>query len=155
MRRAPIILTATIAGTAAVVSFNPRPQSLGPITEAALPAVSATQQRTKQTKQTTRSRPRPKTSKRDGIFMGATVPNQYGPVQVQVAISAGRIVDVRAIQLPSADGQSQEINASAAPQLKVQALQKQSAKVDGVSGATYTSDGYRASLQAALDRAHF
>jgi uncharacterized protein with FMN-binding domain len=150
MRRAPIILTATIAGTAAVLAFNPRPQSLGPITEAALPAVSA-----KPTKPTTRSHPRRKTSKVEGIFMGATVPNQYGPVQVQVAISAGRIVDVRAIQLPYADGQSQEINASAAPQLKAQALQKQSAKVDGVSGATYTSDGYRASLQAALDRAHF
>jgi hypothetical protein len=81
------------------------------------------------------------------------VPNQYGHVQVQVVMRAGKIADVRAVRLPYGDGKSREINRAAAPQLKQQALRAQSAAVDGVSGATYTSDGHRQSLQAALDRA--
>jgi uncharacterized protein with FMN-binding domain len=89
----------------------------------------------------------------DGVLLGSDVPNRYGDVQVQVVMRAGKIVDVRAVRLPQGDGKSREINRAAAPQLKQQALQVQSANVDGVSGATYTSDGYRQSLQAALDRA--
>jgi uncharacterized protein with FMN-binding domain len=134
MRRAPIVLTATVAGTIAVLGFNPRPSTHGPATEAALPAVSV------------------RTSGGDGIVMGPAVPNRYGTVQVQVAMRAGRIVDVRAVQLPDGDGTSQQISSYAAPQLKQQALQVQSANVDGVSGATYTSESYRTSLQAAIDQ---
>lgn len=135
MRRAPIILAGTIAGTIAVLTFNPRPAIVGPITEARLPVITSS------------------SSRGDGTYLGSVVPNQYGPVQVQVAMSAGQIVDVRALQLPSGDGQSREISSVAAPRLKAEALQKQTAAVDGVSGATYTSDGYRRSLQAALDGA--
>ena len=56
------------------------------------------------------------------------------------------------MQLTSFDGRSQQINANAGPILLQQTLSAQSAHVDGVSGATYTSDGYRTSLQAALDQ---
>ena len=135
MRRAPIVLAATIAGTAAVLSFNPRPAITGAVAEAPLP-VTAT-----------------RVSRGNGIYLGSSVPNRYGAVQVQVAMSGGKIVDVRAVALPDADGESRQINSSAGPQLKQQALQKQTSQVDGVSGATYTSDGYRASLQSALDKA--
>jgi uncharacterized protein with FMN-binding domain len=135
MRRAPIVIAATIAGTAAVLGFHPNPAAQGPVTEQPLPATTAA------------------TPGRNGVFLGTDVPNRYGDVQVQVAMRAGKLVDVRAVRLPTRDGTSQEINRSAGPQLKQQALRVQSAKVDGVSGATYTSDGYRQSLQAALDRA--
>jgi uncharacterized protein with FMN-binding domain len=135
MRRAPIVIAATIAGTAAVLGFKPNPADRLPVAE---PPLSVT------AKAGTSS---------DSVFLGSDVANRYGQVQVQVVMRAGRIVDVRAVRLPDGDGKSREINRAAAPQLKQQALQVQSASVDGVSGATYTSDGYRQSLQAALDRA--
>lgn len=135
MHRALIVLTATAAGTAGVLSFHPQPAVTGSVAETALPRVAQTR------------------AKGDGIVLGPALANQYGTVQVQVAMSGGKIAEVRAVRLPDGDGTSQEINRDAAPRLKQQALEAQSAAIDGVSGATYTSDGYRQSLQAALDRA--
>jgi uncharacterized protein with FMN-binding domain len=83
---------------------------------------------------------------------GADAPNQYGDVQVRVSVAGGRITQVSAVQLPNGDGRSQQISSFAGPQLAQQALKAQSAKIDGVSGATYTSDSYRTSLQSALDQ---
>jgi uncharacterized protein with FMN-binding domain len=135
MRRAPIVIAATIAATAAIVSFHPNPADRLPVAQAPLPATATA------------------TAGSTTTFLGSVVPNRYGNVQVQVVKRAGKIVDVRAVQLPDADGKSRDINRVAAPLLKQQALTAQSATVDGVSGATYTSDGYRQSLQAALDQA--
>ena len=143
MRRALIVLTATVAGTAGVLAFNPRPAVTGPVAEPALLGAVAPA-----AKRNSRAGARG-----DGIYLGSTVPNPYGAVRVQVAMTGGKVVDVRAVQVPDGDGQSQEINRDAAPRLKRQALAAQDATLDGVSGATYTSDGYRQSLQAALDRA--
>lgn len=84
---------------------------------------------------------------------GTTVDNGYGPVQVQVRISHGKIVDVTTLALPQ-DGHSERINSSAVPQLREEVLRAQSAQVDAVSGATATSMAYTRSLQAALDAAH-
>jgi uncharacterized protein with FMN-binding domain len=78
----------------------------------------------------------------------------FGPVQVQVTIAGGKITDVVALQLPSGQGHSAAIAAYAAPILRSEALTAQSAQIDLVSGATYTSQGYASSLQAALDAAH-
>jgi hypothetical protein len=85
---------------------------------------------------------------------GSVVFNGYGPIQVQVTISGGRITDVSAVQTPQ-DGHSQRINSYAVPQLRQEVLSAQRSTVDAVSGATATSDAYRQSLQAALDAAHF
>jgi len=76
----------------------------------------------------------------------------YGIIQVRVTVSAGRITDVTAVQVTAPDIHSQEINAQAVPMLRGQVLSAQSAQIDGVSGATYTSQGYDASLQSALDK---
>ena len=81
------------------------------------------------------------------------VQTKYGPVQVRITVAGGRITDVTAPQLPSSHGESVRINQRAAPILRQEALDAQNAEIDTVSGATYTSRGYRTSLQAALDAA--
>ena len=83
---------------------------------------------------------------------GVAVPNQYGSVQVRVSAKDGRIVAVDAIELPYGDPESAGISDRTAPILQQQAIDAQSADIAGVSGATYTSDGYRQSLQSALDQ---
>ncbi|MBK3567850.1 MULTISPECIES: FMN-binding protein [unclassified Streptomyces] len=84
---------------------------------------------------------------------GETAQTRWGPVQVKITVTSGKITDVTAVQSPSDNPRDQEINSYALPQLKSEALAAQSAKIDTVSGATYTSDGYRQSLQSALDSA--
>lgn len=82
---------------------------------------------------------------------GSVASTPYGPVQVQLVISNGKIVDVRALQLPSAASHSRRVAAMAVPILRTEVLSAQSAQVDSVSGATYTSQGYAESVQYALD----
>lgn len=96
----------------------------------------------------------PAALKGKGQITGAAVDTPYGTVQVQVTLSNGRITDVQPLQLPGDRMRSQMISQYAAPVLRSEALQAQSAQIDLVSGATYTSDGYAQSLQAALDQAH-
>jgi uncharacterized protein with FMN-binding domain len=90
-----------------------------------------------------------------GPVAGQSVFAQYGYVQVAVTVKNGRLVDVVALELPNIEPRSEQLNIRAEPQLRRSALAAQSADIDTVSGATYTSDGYRASLQSALDRAGF
>ncbi|MET9450253.1 FMN-binding protein [Streptomyces cinerochromogenes] len=84
---------------------------------------------------------------------GDTVQTRWGPVQVRVALEDGRLTDVTAVDYPQDNPRDQEINSYALPRLRSEALEAQSAEIDSVSGATYTSDGYRRSLQSALDSA--
>jgi uncharacterized protein with FMN-binding domain len=86
---------------------------------------------------------------------GSVADTIWGPVQVQVVITQGRISDVQAIVYPNGNNRDFEINSYALPQLHDQVIAAQSANIDGVSGATVTSQGYIESLQAALDYAHF
>lgn len=90
----------------------------------------------------------------DGTFAGDSVPTRFGPVQVQVTVAGGQLVDVHAIDYPNSDRHDQRINAYAIPVLNDEALQARSAQIDAVSGATITSDAYIESLQSALDAAH-
>ena len=85
---------------------------------------------------------------------GTSVDTQYGPVQVQLRIRGKKILAAKAIDYPQSNGRDQEINSQAVPILEQETLTAQSARIDAVSGATYTSAGYRTSLQAALDAAH-
>jgi uncharacterized protein with FMN-binding domain len=86
---------------------------------------------------------------------GTVAGTRWGPVQVQVKISEHKITDVRVLRRPDGNDRDDEINGYALPQLRAEVLQAQSAHIDAVSGATVTSGGYRESLQAALDAAHF
>lgn len=85
---------------------------------------------------------------------GTSAGTRYGPVQVRVSIRSHRLVSVTALVYPSSGRRDQEISSFALPQLEQEAIAAQSAQIDTVSGATFTSDGYRRSLQSALDAAH-
>ena len=85
---------------------------------------------------------------------GTPASTRYGPVQVQITVTDGRITAAQAITYPRSDHREQEINDPAVPQLNQETLQAQSAAIDSVSGATFTSAGYQQSLQSALDTAH-
>ncbi|MEV6415151.1 FMN-binding protein [Kribbella sp. NPDC051718] len=87
-------------------------------------------------------------------FQGDLVDTQYGPVRVRITVRQGRIKRAQAIEHPQGDGTTDGINAYAVPALDREAVAAQSAHIDAVSGATFTSEGYRQSLQSALDAAH-
>ena len=87
-------------------------------------------------------------------YPGDTVQTQYGPVQVQITVSGGRITRSEVLQVPWGNGRDQEINSRAVPILNSEAVQSQSAQIDMVSGASFTSSGYLTSLQSAIDQAH-
>ena len=89
----------------------------------------------------------------DGTYTGQDVSMRYGDVQVQVTISGGAVTDVTALQLPNGDGHSSRISSIVEPMLRSEALQAQTASIDLISGATYTSGAYKQSLQSALDTA--
>ena len=89
----------------------------------------------------------------DATYTGEDVNTRFGSVQVQISVSGGQITDVAAIQLTDQDRRSVQISNRAAPVLRSEVLQSQSASVSNVSGATYTSDAYLASLQSAIDQA--
>jgi uncharacterized protein with FMN-binding domain len=84
---------------------------------------------------------------------GGTIDTRWGPVQVEVTLAGGKITKVTALRLPDGNPRDREINDYAVPQLTRETLSAQSARIDAVSGATYTSEGYIRSLQSALDQA--
>jgi uncharacterized protein with FMN-binding domain len=91
---------------------------------------------------------------RSGTVDGAVVGTQYGSVQVRVSFTGSKITNVHALQLTDSSRTSVSISAGAAPTLRQEALAAQSAQIDVVSGATYTSEAYQQSLQSAIDAAH-
>jgi len=86
---------------------------------------------------------------------GPVVPTPFGDVQVEIRVVNGKLIDVVALQLPYDRRHSLEISQYIDPVLRGEALRFQSARLDVISGATYTSLAYAQSLQAALDQAHF
>lgn len=93
------------------------------------------------------------TATTDGTFTGASVNTRFGPVQVQITVSGGQMTAADAIVYPNSDGKDVMINSRAIPVLNSEAVSAQSATIDSVSGATYTSQAYMQSLQSALDQA--
>ena len=87
------------------------------------------------------------------VYTGDTVATREGDVQVAITVAGGRITAVTVPVAPGGSARHEEISARALPVLIAETLAAQSAGIDAVSGATYTSDGYRQSLQSALDDA--
>jgi uncharacterized protein with FMN-binding domain len=89
-----------------------------------------------------------------GVFAGNTINTRWGPVQVEITVKDGVVTAAKALRFPSGDQRSLSISQQAIPYLVQQTLGVVSASgVQGVSRATYTSDGWRSSLQSALKKA--
>ena len=89
----------------------------------------------------------------NGTFNGSTASTAYGPVQVQIDVKNSKIVAARALQLPTSTPRDQEINAQAIPILVSETIAASSADIQGVSGASYTSQGWYDSLVSAIANA--
>ena len=133
MRRAILAVTATVAGLAALLSFKTHSaeRTVASSQPAALPAD-------------------------ERAVTGNVANTAYGPVQVQLVVdtskqAAGKIVKVNILEQPSATENDIQIGQMAFPKLISETLTAQSARIDTVSGATYTSGGYLKSLQSAID----
>jgi uncharacterized protein with FMN-binding domain len=163
MKRFLLALFGTVGGLVALLSFKTQSPvaTAGPLPEQALgnstttaPAGSSTSSADPPTstspKSASTSAP-PTTTTRQ--IAGSAITTRYGVVQVKVTVSGSKITNVGFVQLTAFDSQSEQINSYAAPQLLQETLSAQSSNIDSVSGATYTSDGYRQSLQSALDQA--
>ena len=141
MRRAPIVITATVAGIGAVLGFHTQAATV-PLaaatskTTASSTASSSTATATTATKTSTASATKT-SSTATRTALGDPMSTRYGP---------------EAVQLQNADSKSVAISGYAEPILRQSALAKQGAAVDAVSGATYTSLSYEGSLQSALDK---
>jgi uncharacterized protein with FMN-binding domain len=144
MRRAPLVLAATVVGVAFVLGAHPRSQvkASPPATVSAPPPAG--------------SAPSGSTPGASRTVLGAdeTINDgtTFGDLQVKVTASGARITSVGMARLNVNGPQSQQISNMVIPQLEQQTLASQSANIQGVSGATYTSQAYAASLQAALDQ---
>jgi len=142
--------TATDASASAAGSAPAASTPVATATATAVPSASATA--------TATATPAPTAAAAAGItgtFTGSVVATRFGNMQVSVTLADGTITDVTALQLTDKDSKSVQISNRAAPVLKAEVLKAQSAAVANVSGATYTTQGYLTSLQAALDAAGF
>jgi uncharacterized protein with FMN-binding domain len=149
MPRAPYVIAATAAGFAATLGFHARKPAVATATPPAATATATATATTTATATATASSAAGRTVTSDAVG------TRYGNVQLKVTISGGRITRITPVQLPSFDPKSYAISSYAAPLLRQSALAKQSADIDLVSGATYTSEGYKSALQSALDKAGF
>jgi len=78
----------------------------------------------------------------------------YGVLAVTVTVTGTRITDVTLAQLQTAEQYSQQLAAQVIPTLRSEVLAAQTSRINGVSGATYTSEAYAMSIQSALDKLH-
>ena len=95
----------------------------------------------------------PAKAKPSGTFSGSTQQTRFGPVQVEITVSNGKITAAKALQYPNNDFRSQQISQQAIPYLVQETLAAQSANIQGVGGASYTSQGWYDSLVSALAKA--
>lgn len=123
--------------TTTPVKTNPKPK---PVTTTPTPVVVV-------------PAPKPKGQYKDGSYTGPVVDAYYGNVQVQAVISGGRLVAVKFLDYPHDRSNSVLINSNATPALSQEAVSAQSANVDAVSGASFTSAAFKSSLAAALSQA--
>jgi uncharacterized protein with FMN-binding domain len=170
MRRAPIVLTATVLGTAGVLLFKPLPISSLEASPASSSsggdaASSSTDSSSSSTgtsgdssssgSSSTGSSSSGSSSTLSTTATGDVETDRYGNTQVKVTIKDGKITEVTVLAYNDGDPRSASISQQAIPLLRQEVLSTQTAAVDAISGATYTSNAYEASLQSALDKAGY
>ena len=129
--------TPTKKATSTSADLNPTP------TQAATPTPTPTKIAT--------NTQAPVVQKVTGVFVGPSVYVQYGNVQVEITVKDGKITDARAVVAPS--GRNDRYTNMAVPILRSQTLAAQSDRINGASGASFTSYGWYKSLQGALAKA--
>ena len=159
MRRYPIVIAGTVAGAAAVLAF--------PVHKTALTLHAASAGTSGTSPATTPATTPPATT--GGATGGAAVTSpttaaasrsatgtdeqfRYGDMAVKVTVKGTRITGVSIATISETDGRSQAIDSYAVPQLEQQVLAAGSANINGVSGATYTSQAFYDSLTSALQK---
>src|SRR5438128_956158 len=149
MRRITLWLLSTVA--AVVLLFSYRTSTMG--TGTATAAGATTGDDAAAPTGTTSSAAAGSTGSGSGTstYKGSVAQTRWGPVQVSITVTNGKITSVSVPTYPHGNGRDQEINAYALPILRQETTSAQSADIDTVSGATVTSNGYKQSLQAALD----
>jgi uncharacterized protein with FMN-binding domain len=154
MKRALVVGTGTVMGVAAVLALNPDGTVASPAAAGAssTSASSGTMAGANDHSPQSPSSGTSSGSSAPRTFAGSTVDvgHGYGSIAVEVAVTAGRIVDITALEVPQNDHRSAMISQMAFPRLKQQAIRAHSAEISGVSGASYTSAGFAESLRSAL-----
>jgi uncharacterized protein with FMN-binding domain len=148
MKRFLLIAAGTVGGLGAVLSITP-PQ-LG-ATDLGLNLDAATLTTSETPAQTQTSAPTPTVNSVNGTFTGPVVDVSYGNVQVQINVTNGKITDAQALIAPT--GKNDKYTRMSLPALRQQTLAAQSTSIQGVSGASYTTYGWRKSLQGAMVKA--
>ena len=163
MRRARVVVIATIAGLAGVLSFHTKPATLGlgqPLGPPS-PGGSPRSARTSTTTGPASSGPPATTSlsttpAATRTATGAAVNYSYGVMSVAATVSGTKLTNVTIASIDDGGNfRSQSIDQQSVPVLEQEALQAQSANIQGVSGASYTSAGFEQSLQSALSQLGF
>ena len=139
MRRVIFAVTGTIAGLVALLGFRSHVPSSSPAVATGTAGTPGPQ---------TSSSPVPSGA---STIDGDVANTAYGPVQVQLVVADDKITGVNILEQPSGTTHDLQIGQVAFPKLISETLAAQSARVDAVSGASYTSAGYIKSLQSALD----
>ena len=129
--------------TSANVSTSATPSQSEAPTVASTPTVAPAPTKT--------ATPTPTAKSVSGVFTGPIVDVSYGNVQVQITVTNGKITDAQALIAPT--GRNDKYTRMALPKLKEQTLAAQSTNIQGASGASYTTYGWRKSLQGAMAKA--
>ena len=156
MKRLILAVVGTIAGLIALLSFRTHagPAAVGSLPAATLGPVPSLVTPSPRTGAAAGTGPSPPSTGPGAVTtLGQTVHTQFDTIQVRIVTAGGRIRSVAFAKLAGDEQLSDLINAQAGPLLLHRTLIAQSAHIDTVSGATYTSDAYRQSLQSALDKA--
>jgi uncharacterized protein with FMN-binding domain len=162
MKRAFLIAGGTIGGLGAVLTITPPQLSsttqiaggIPQVDPSAAPSASATAttQPTKNpTTAPTAAPTKAPSGATDGSFTGDAVTMRYGIVQVKITVQNGKITDAQAVKAPT--GSNDRYTQMAVPRLREQTITAQSANIQGVSGASFTSYGWYTSLVSAIAKA--
>jgi uncharacterized protein with FMN-binding domain len=163
MRRAPVVVIATIAGLAGVLSFHTKPatlslgQALGPAAPGGSPTSAPTSATTGPASSGPPATTNPSTTPAaTRTATGAAIDYNYGVISVAATVSGTKLTNVTIASIDDGGNfRSQSIDQQSVPVLEQEAIQAQSANIQGVSGASYTSEGFEQSLQSALTQLGF
>lgn len=154
MKRYPIVVGVTAAGLAGVLTFHSQRPTL-PLTDGRSSSASAPSgDRPAETPGpgTPTSNNPPSQGPTSTSATGAAYQYGYGQLSVRVTMTGGRITNISIAALQTADTYSQQLADQVVPTLEREVVSAQSARIDAVSGATYTSEAYAYSVQSALDK---